>query len=48
MKVLAVTERKDIRREELVGERNKREDKIPGLTNKNQPAYTLKTDWREP
>jgi hypothetical protein len=36
-----------IKREELVGERNRKEGKILGLTNKNLPARALKTDWRE-
>jgi len=42
-----VTKRRDIRREELVGERNRREGKILGLANKNLPARALKTGWRE-
>ncbi len=43
----AVIKRRVIKREELVGERNRREGETLGLTNKNLRACVLKNGWRE-
>ncbi len=43
----AVIKRRGIKREELVVERNRKEGKTLGLTNKNLPACALKNGWRE-
>jgi hypothetical protein len=44
---LAVTKARVSKRGELEVERNRREGKMLGLTNKNLPARAPRTGWRE-